>query len=465
MERYKEVKVLGKGTYGSASLCIDTATEQKVVVKTLNKAVPAKKLTSFQREVAALRQLDHPNIIKYIDSFEDERNSFIVMEYADGGNLEDVIVQGPLNEQDVVRFVWQLLSALAMIHDKKIVHKDIKPENVLLDSEGNAKLADFGIAKILEYEGDMGTTIAYSRDCVAPELFVDGKYDTKYDIFGLGILAYKMLFLESPFASQGDLTSGKMKPFPKTSIKALREIITKMLDHRPKKRPAAKKLLKELSKVYTGPVEEPSISPAQETKSKHPTDGDSTKDEQSDLKIMVVGIGDVGKSALTIQFVQGYLLEGYDSTVEDSYKKIINVDGEDVQLDILDIPGQDDFAPMRRSYMRQGKGFLLVYSIDDRPSFKEIEVFYQEIYRTKGSQPPIVICGNNCDREDRRSITKTEGLELSRKLGCSFFETSPVANINIENAFVDLVRQIKRKSGPEPPAEENKATKKKFKLF
>ena len=90
---------------------------------------------------------------------------------------------GPVDELVGVRILYQLLLALNEIHRKRIVHKDIKPENILLDSEGNAKLADFGIAKILEFEGDMGTTLAYSQDYGAPELFNEGKYD----IFSAGV--------------------------------------------------------------------------------------------------------------------------------------------------------------------------------------------------------------------------------------------------------------------------------------
>lgn len=167
----------------------------------------------------------------------------------------------------------------------------------------------------------------------------------------------------------------------------------------------------------------------------------------SECKVVVFGAGAVGKSALTIQFVQGYFITDYDPTIEDSYKRVLLVDNENVQLDILDTAGQDDFAPMRTSYMRQGKGFIIVYAIDDRASFEEVEVFYHELIRTKGTNKvPIVICGNKCDLEEKRVVGKTEGEELAKKLNSMFYETSALSNINIEDAFVSLVKEI-RSSG------------------
>ena len=173
--------------------------------------------------------------------------------------------------------------------------------------------------------------------------------------------------------------------------------------------------------------------------------------EKPDYKVVVFGAGAVGKSALTIQFVQGYFITDYDPTIEDSYKRVLQVDGENIQLDILDTAGQDDFAPMRTSYMRQGKGFIIVYAIDDRASFEEVEVFHRDLVRTKNmNKVPCVFCGNKCDLEDKRVVSKDEGTELADRLGGQFFETSALANVNIENAFTALIRMIKKDANPEP---------------
>ena len=181
----------------------------------------------------------------------------------------------------------------------------------------------------------------------------------------------------------------------------------------------------------------------------------------SDYKIVVFGAGAVGKSALTVQFVQGYFVPDYDPTIEDSYKRVIDVDSQNVHLDILDTAGQDDFAPMRTGYMRQGKGFIIVYAIDDRASFEEVEVFHRDLIRTKGTAGiPIVICGNKCDLEEKRVVSKTEGEEMADRLGAIFLETSALANIHVDDAFKTLVREIKKCDAPKEKPVESKETKK-----
>ena len=114
---------------------------------------------------------------------------------------------------------------------KKIEHKDIKPENILLDLDENVKLADFGIAKILEYKGDVGTTMVYSQEYGVPELFNKGKYD----IFRAGVLAYRMFVGCLPFDNQDQRNNGQFKPLPSSIGPYLRETIIRMLNPNPRK--------------------------------------------------------------------------------------------------------------------------------------------------------------------------------------------------------------------------------------
>jgi len=164
-----------------------------------------------------------------------------------------------------------------------------------------------------------------------------------------------------------------------------------------------------------------------------------------EYKIVVVGGGGVGKSALTIQFIQSHFVDEYDPTIEDSYRKQCIIDDEVALLDVLDTAGQEEYSAMREQYMRTGEGFLCVYSIVSRNSFEEISTFYQQILRVKDKDYfPVIIIGNKCDLEHERAVAIQEGFELAKQFGCKFMETSAKHKINVDEAFYALVREIKR---------------------
>ncbi|CAO3675165.1 unnamed protein product [Umbelopsis vinacea] len=164
-----------------------------------------------------------------------------------------------------------------------------------------------------------------------------------------------------------------------------------------------------------------------------------------EYKIVAVGGGGVGKSALTIQFIQSHFVDEYDPTIEDSYRKQCVIDNETALLDVLDTAGQEEYSAMREQYMRNGEGFLLVYSITSRLSFDEINTFYQQIRRVKDRDFfPMVLVANKCDLEHDRQVSSQEGRDLARNFGCSFIETSAKQRINVDEAFSNVVRDIRR---------------------
>jgi GTPase KRas protein len=164
-----------------------------------------------------------------------------------------------------------------------------------------------------------------------------------------------------------------------------------------------------------------------------------------EYKLVVVGGGGVGKSALTIQFIQSHFIDEYDPTIEDSYRKQCIIDDEVALLDVLDTAGQEEYSAMREQYMRTGEGFLLVYSITSRPSFEEISDFQRQILRVKDkSYFPIIVVANKCDLEMERQVYGHEGRELAKHFGCRFIETSAKQRINVDEAFYNLVREIRR---------------------
>ncbi|CAO3701485.1 unnamed protein product [Rhizopus microsporus] len=164
-----------------------------------------------------------------------------------------------------------------------------------------------------------------------------------------------------------------------------------------------------------------------------------------EYKLVMVGGGGVGKLALTIQFIQSHFVDEYDPTIEDSYRKQCIIDSETALLDVLDTAGQEEYSAMREQYMRNGEGFLLVYSITSRMSFEEITTFYQQICRVKDRDYfPMVLVGNKCDLETDRQVSSQEGSDLAKNFGCQFIETSAKQRINVDEAFFEVVRDIRR---------------------
>ena len=182
-----------------------------------------------------------------------------------------------------------------------------------------------------------------------------------------------------------------------------------------------------------------------------------------EYKLVVLGSGGVGKSALTVQFVQGIFVEKYDPTIEDSYRKVVEVDGQQCMLEILDTAGTEQFTAMRDLYMKNGQGFLLVYSITAQSTFNDLQDLREQILRVKDTEDvPMILVGNKCDLEDERVVGKDQGQNLARQFNCAFLETSAKSKVNVNEIFYDLVRQINKKN---PETRSKKKSKSKCCLF
>lgn len=155
----------------------------------------------------------------------------------------------------------------------------------------------------------------------------------------------------------------------------------------------------------------------------------------------------MGKSCLTVQFVQGIYIDVYDPTIEDSYSKEIEVDERPCNLEILDTAGVAQFTAMRELYIKNGQGFILVYSVTDKKSLEELRAIREQISRIKGTNNvPMVLVGNKCDLTEERELQPEDGIQVSTEWSkVPFYETSALLKMNVDDAFVDVVRQIIRK--------------------
>ena len=163
-------------------------------------------------------------------------------------------------------------------------------------------------------------------------------------------------------------------------------------------------------------------------------------------KVVVVGSGGVGRSALAVQLIHNQFIDEWDPTIEDVFRKQLRVDGEDCVMEILDssLMGGEEYSLVEQ-YLKPGQGFMIVYSIIRRESFEEITYFKDRILKAQDSKKvALVVVGNKWDLEDDREVATSEGEELARSFGCPFMETSAKTKVNVEESWYQVIREIRK---------------------
>jgi serine/threonine-protein kinase len=204
--RYRLQARIGSGGMSTVYRALDETLERQVAVKLMNRevATDSDQLERFRREARAVAQLSHPHIVGVIDAGEDESRPYIVFEYVEGETLKERIRRlGRLPIPEAVAYAIEIARALGAAHARHIVHRDVKPQNVLIDEEGSAKVTDFGIARTLDEEGltadgrVLGTT-----DYVSPEQALGQHVTGQSDLYSLGVVLFEMLTGEVPFKGE-----------------------------------------------------------------------------------------------------------------------------------------------------------------------------------------------------------------------------------------------------------------------
>ena len=248
-DRYEIIRNIGEGGMANVYLALDTILNRKVAVKVLrgDLATDEKFVRKFQREASAASNLDHPNIVGIYDVGEDNGNYFIVMEYVEGQTLKSLIKRrGSLTLPEVLDIMTQLTSGIAHAHQNGIIHRDIKPQNVLILDDGLIKIADFGIAHALNSDELTQTNSVMGSVHYLPPEQANGEQSTfKSDIYSLGILMFELLTGHVPFKGENavEIAIKQMKdPIPsirdiKTDIpQSVENIILKATAKNPKNR-------------------------------------------------------------------------------------------------------------------------------------------------------------------------------------------------------------------------------------
>jgi eukaryotic-like serine/threonine-protein kinase len=211
--RYRLDAQIGRGGMSTVYRAFDTVLERPVAIKLMHRetAADSDQLERFRREARSVAQLNHPQIVTVIDAGEessaDQRqpgSPYIVLEYVDGETLKDLIRrEGPLEISQAIAYAIEIARALGAAHERQIVHRDVKPQNVLIGAEGGAKITDFGIARTLTEEGlTMDGRVLGTTDYVSPEQALGQPVTGQSDLYSLGVVLYEMLTGEVPFRGE-----------------------------------------------------------------------------------------------------------------------------------------------------------------------------------------------------------------------------------------------------------------------
>ncbi|TGZ65784.1 hypothetical protein CRM22_005694 [Opisthorchis felineus] len=251
---YERLRNIGEGAFGKAVLVMCKKLRVHRVIKEINiSKMSPREREEARIEVSVLSQMNHPNIVRYCDSFEDPTSLYIVMEYCDQGDLYHKInaQKGVLMaESRVLDYFVQICLGLKHIHDRMILHRDIKTQNIFLNSDGRVKLGDFGIAKVLNHTLDLARTCIGTPYYLSPEICENKPYNHKSDIWALGCVLYEMTTLKHAFEA-GNMKNLVLKiirgTYPPVSPKysyELRCLISQLFRRSPRDRPSIATILR-----------------------------------------------------------------------------------------------------------------------------------------------------------------------------------------------------------------------------
>ena len=255
MDKYRKVKIVGKGSFGHAVLVQSVVDRKLYIMKIIDVSrMERKQKEEALNEVHVLKAMRHPYIVTYRESFMDKRCLCIVMDYADGGDMYGKIANQKkigkgFSESSILDWFVQICLAIKHMHDRKILHRDLKTQNVFLTSKGEVKIGDFGISRVLQHTYDCAQTAIGTPYYLSPEICQEKPYNQKSDIWSLGCILYEIVTLKHAFDASSmkglvvKILRGTYPSIPSCYSQNLRELIDEMLEKDPKKRPSIKKIL------------------------------------------------------------------------------------------------------------------------------------------------------------------------------------------------------------------------------
>ena len=280
-ERFRLDEKIGSGGMSSVYRAFDPTLERWVAIKLMHRDISSDpdQLERFRREARAVARLNHPHVVTVIDAGEDDGAPYIVFEYVEGETLKERIKrQGRLPVSEAVAYAIEIARALASAHAHKLVHRDVKPQNVLIDLDGRAKVTDFGIARSLEAEGlTAAGRVLGTTDYVSPEQALGHEVNEQSDVYSLGIVLYEMLSGDVPFRADTQVA---------VAMKHVREPL-----------PDIQRIRPEISASLAAVVER---ATAKETRNRYPTVHELVHDLEEVLAIEAARTGQTTGEATTV---------------------------------------------------------------------------------------------------------------------------------------------------------------------
>uniref|UniRef100_A0A673H6X6 non-specific serine/threonine protein kinase n=1 Tax=Sinocyclocheilus rhinocerous TaxID=307959 RepID=A0A673H6X6_9TELE len=253
MDKYERLKKIGEGSFGKAILVKSRTDGRQYVIKEIGiSRMSNKERQESRKEVAVLANMSHPNIVQYKESFEESGCLYIVMDYCEGGDLFKKInnQRGTLfSEEQILDWFVQICLALKHVHDRKILHRDIKSQNIFLTKDGTIQLGDFGIARVLNSTVELARTCIGTPYYLSPEICENKPYNNKSDIWALGCVLYEMCTLKHAFEA-GNMKNLVLKiirgSYPPVSVhysQDLRSLLAQLFKRNPRERPSVSAIL------------------------------------------------------------------------------------------------------------------------------------------------------------------------------------------------------------------------------
>lgn len=254
MSEHRIIRTLGEGSFGKCYLVQSSTTQTLRVIKQIDlSSLSKQEQIEALREARVLEQLNHPNIIRFHEVYKTKhRKLCIVMEYADGGDLAGRIEAQrgvAMTEDTVLSLFVQICLAIKHMHDRKVLHRDLKTQNVFLTSTAMVKLGDFGIAKVLNATADRTKTLVGTPYYLSPEIVSSQPYSFKSDIWALGVVLYEMCALKPPFRAQSlqalvrRIDEANYQPLGSHYSQELRTLVGRLLSRAPENRPSIHEIL------------------------------------------------------------------------------------------------------------------------------------------------------------------------------------------------------------------------------